>query len=948
MAHVQAGTVHMSHGSSPAAASESVAPTAKPLPSDCRHKGSNNNKNNNEEKSTECLGRPINIPATAFKNNNNKSLPPPLSSSPSSASLSQRRRNTLSSNTDFDKALPEIPALNSTSQKRDRKRQDSKVEQHTDMSACATDSLFSDPPTLPPLATLPSAPEHKHSAHMNESKPADIDTGTTGFSDSYKVYPADDERALPKFILECQTMNELDSVTGQWESALDEMVPDQCSEFWRSVIEDLEGVRRRAPLHLSAKVRAGIPPQVRGVVWQTLTQARSTYLQTLYTQLIQEYSPHERVIRRDLTRTFPKVPVFKSEGGEGQQRLFRILKAYSLYDAEVGYCQGLGFIIGPLIMSMGECEAFCVLVRLMETYDLRGMFTEDMAGLHLRLYQFQILAAEIVPEVMAHLEAHGVLPAMYAPSWFLSLFGYTMPLSFVLRAMDVVMAEGAPETIIRIGIALLQRNAEKLLDQEDFETAIFALNNELYDDEANVRDRPGYLLQEASRLSAIVTNQRLEELEVQYCKEEGVVLKGRQSMSAASTPTKTAVSANNPAIMKFLGWPWGSNSTTTAAIAPNSAEPTPNKWRLSSLGRSNTVVGVTPLSTKPLTDSQQFANDSGHISPRVLELTEIQKLHSQQLRELMLKSLQDQDNVPNTNLGISTQPLHEIKTRVSGESKTTTQSATLYDSDHEDSPRQQHSRISSSGSGSGNGWRDEILEPLQIQLHNARVTSDTHRDALVALQADHEGLREELAIVKTDRAGLAEENETLRMKLRKMVAECNRTQEIAKEGKERAEQSEDALIKARMELAEADEERALLVKQLSNLRKFIAESNPTSPVDANEQQNLPPATAPIEGPSTGNGNNKNQQSRFSISSIASNWSAFRGSTSNNNPPLTISTTLQDIAPSRTAIDKTAVSPPSTGQRRGSSANKSSPIPMASLHRSKTSPMFASRNTPPPQ
>ncbi|KAI8321481.1 RabGAP/TBC [Martensiomyces pterosporus] len=266
-------------------------------------------------------------------------------------------------------------------------------------------------------------------------------------------------------------MDELDAVTGAWESAMTQL-PD--GDFWLSVVSDLSGLQKRAPLHLAAKIRAGIPPRIRGVVWQTLTKARSTYLQTVYTQLIKEYSPHERIIRRDLTRTFPKIPVFKREGGEGQQRLFRILKAYSLYDAEVGYCQGLGFIIGPLMMSMGECEAFCVLVRLMETYDLRGMFTEDMAGLHLRLYQFQILAAEIIPDVMAHLEAHGVLPAMYVPAWFLSLFAYTMPLSFVLRAMDVLMAEGAPESIMRIGISLLRRNAESILRQEDFECTAIA------------------------------------------------------------------------------------------------------------------------------------------------------------------------------------------------------------------------------------------------------------------------------------------------------------------------------------------------------------------------------------------------------------------------------------------------------------------------------------------
>jgi hypothetical protein len=34
-----------------------------------------------------------------------------------------------------------------------------------------------------------------------------------------------------------------------------------------------------------------------------------------------------------------------------------------LYDHKIGYCQGLGFLVGPLLMQMGDKEAFCVLVR---------------------------------------------------------------------------------------------------------------------------------------------------------------------------------------------------------------------------------------------------------------------------------------------------------------------------------------------------------------------------------------------------------------------------------------------------------------------------------------------------------------------------------------------------------------------------------------------------------
>ena len=43
----------------------------------------------------------------------------------------------------------------------------------------------------------------------------------------------------------------------------------------------------------------------------------------------------DEVIARDICRTFPEHPQFGFE--QGQQALFRVLKAYSLHDLEVRY-----------------------------------------------------------------------------------------------------------------------------------------------------------------------------------------------------------------------------------------------------------------------------------------------------------------------------------------------------------------------------------------------------------------------------------------------------------------------------------------------------------------------------------------------------------------------------------------------------------------------------------
>ena len=53
-------------------------------------------------------------------------------------------------------------------------------------------------------------------------------------------------------------------------------------------------------------------------------------------------------------RTFPTHAYFINPLGRGQLSLFNILKAYSLLDEEVGYCQGLSFVAGVLLMHVSQ------------------------------------------------------------------------------------------------------------------------------------------------------------------------------------------------------------------------------------------------------------------------------------------------------------------------------------------------------------------------------------------------------------------------------------------------------------------------------------------------------------------------------------------------------------------------------------------------------------------
>lgn len=137
-------------------------------------------------------------------------------------------------------------------------------------------------------------------------------------------------------------------------------------EFWGAVVNDYEEVARTRSKQLSRAIQRGIPPVIRGTIWQLMSSSKSLDLETVYQALLRQPSFHEKAIHKDIQRTFPNNSYFK-KGGMGEGNLFNVLKAYSLYDPDVGYTQGLGFIVAAFLLNMPDEEAFCVLVRLMQS-----------------------------------------------------------------------------------------------------------------------------------------------------------------------------------------------------------------------------------------------------------------------------------------------------------------------------------------------------------------------------------------------------------------------------------------------------------------------------------------------------------------------------------------------------------------------------------------------------
>uniref|UniRef100_A0A8C6X8P2 TBC1 domain family member 4 n=1 Tax=Naja naja TaxID=35670 RepID=A0A8C6X8P2_NAJNA len=232
-------------------------------------------------------------------------------------------------------------------------------------------------------------------------------------------------------------------------------------------------------------VEKGVPRQQRGEIWKFLVELhqlkhpfsnKQQPKDTPYKELLKQLTSQQHAILIDLGRTFPTHPYFSSQLGAGQLSLYNILKAYSLLDQEVGYCQGLSFVAGVLLLHMSEEEAFKMLKFLMFELGLRKQYRPDMTILQIQMYQLSRLLHDYHKDLYDHFEANEISPSLYAAPWFLTLFASQFPLGFVARVFDLMFLQG-PEVLFKVALSLLGSHKPLILQHENLETIVDFIKN---------------------------------------------------------------------------------------------------------------------------------------------------------------------------------------------------------------------------------------------------------------------------------------------------------------------------------------------------------------------------------------------------------------------------------------------------------------------------------------
>uniref|UniRef100_A0A8C8RE29 Rab-GAP TBC domain-containing protein n=1 Tax=Pelusios castaneus TaxID=367368 RepID=A0A8C8RE29_9SAUR len=243
--------------------------------------------------------------------------------------------------------------------------------------------------------------------------------------------------------------------------ALEEVPLDvlrQRESKWLDMLNSWDKWMAKKHKKIRLRCQKGIPPSLRGRAWQYLSGGKVKLEQNAGTFDELDISlgdPKWRdVIERDLHRQFPFHEMFVSRGGHGQQDLFRVLKAYTLYRPEEGYCQAQAPIAAVLLMHMPAEQAFWCLVQICEKY-LPGYYSEKLEAIQLDGEILFSLLHRVAPVAHKHLSKQKIDPILYMTEWFMCAFSRTLPWSSVLRVWDMFFCEGV-KILFRVGLVLLK------------------------------------------------------------------------------------------------------------------------------------------------------------------------------------------------------------------------------------------------------------------------------------------------------------------------------------------------------------------------------------------------------------------------------------------------------------------------------------------------------------
>ena len=163
-----------------------------------------------------------------------------------------------------------------------------------------------------------------------------------------------------------------------------------------------------------------------------------------YTDLqFENNNKYDTEIKKDLTRTFPDNILFKY-GNSYYNKLYHILTAYSNYNKNIGYTQGLNFLAANIIFFFDdEIEEFIFLDALINKFDLdKILCTSNSDRFIKQLKDINNFLVQRLPKLSKHLENMQLNYEFFTTNWILTLFSNSMDTKYLFYVWDYMIIFG--------------------------------------------------------------------------------------------------------------------------------------------------------------------------------------------------------------------------------------------------------------------------------------------------------------------------------------------------------------------------------------------------------------------------------------------------------------------------------------------------------------------------
>lgn len=237
------------------------------------------------------------------------------------------------------------------------------------------------------------------------------------------------------------------------------------SRRWSKLLQEKPQVEKNVTV--KRFVRKGVPNEHRTKIWMAASGAQEQmeshqgYYQSLLA--VEHDSRLKETIHIDMHRTFPDNILFKSKAEPSLQgTLYNVLLAYGHHNKSVGYCQGMNFIAGYLIIITKDEEKSFWLMDALLGKMLPDYYSPDMVGLKTDQEVLGELVKAKAPAVGQLMDQYPGIWTLVVSRWFICLYIDILPIETVLRVWDCLFYEGS-KVLFRVALTLIMHHQPEIL-----------------------------------------------------------------------------------------------------------------------------------------------------------------------------------------------------------------------------------------------------------------------------------------------------------------------------------------------------------------------------------------------------------------------------------------------------------------------------------------------------